>query len=248
MRDADHFGDRHARAEHIRHMGDGDDLRALRQRALEGLQRERAVIVALDPLDHRALAFAMEMPGHDIGMMLHDRQDDLVVLAYMVEPEGRGDEIDRLRRGTREHDLVCRRRIEETPHAFARAFESFRRGIGEIMQPAMHVGIFVFVGVAHTIEHLTRLLRRGCIVEIDERLAVRLLVQDREILAKPRDVEGNVQVHRGCAPPRRASHAPRSASSASRRRSFSTFSTASAPNASTSRLSASMRGIPRAIR
>jgi hypothetical protein len=32
-------------------------------------------------LMHRALALAQEMPGHDVGMVLHDREHDLVALA-----------------------------------------------------------------------------------------------------------------------------------------------------------------------
>ena len=52
--------------------------------------------------------------------------------------------------------------------------EGLRRGIGEIMQAAMHIGVFVLIGVGHALDHLPRLLRRGGIVEIDERLAVDL--------------------------------------------------------------------------
>ena len=80
------------------------------ERALEGFERERAVVVDVDPLEHRALALAMEMPGHDVGVVLHHGEHDLVAGADVLEPEARGDEIDRLRRRAGEDDLVGSKR------------------------------------------------------------------------------------------------------------------------------------------
>jgi hypothetical protein len=51
------------------------------------------------------------------------------------------------------------------------------------MQPAMHVGVLRGVGQIQPIEHGLRLLRRGGVVEIDERLAVNLGGEDGEIRA-----------------------------------------------------------------
>ena len=71
--------------------------------------------------------------------------------------------------------------VEERRHFFPRAFVSLGRLVGEIMQPAMHVGVLRGVGLLQPIEHRARLLRRGGVVEVDERLAVNLLGQNREI-------------------------------------------------------------------
>ena len=46
----------------------------------------------------------------------------------------------------------------------------------------MHVGVFVLVVMAKRIEHGDRFLRRCRAVKIDQRMAVRLLAEDREIL------------------------------------------------------------------
>ena len=77
--------------------------------------------------------------------MLHHAEHDLVAGADVVEPEARRYEVDRLCRRAREHDLLDRSRIEEPPHALARRLIGIGRGIGEIMQAAMYVGIFVGV-------------------------------------------------------------------------------------------------------
>ena len=103
-------------AEHIGHMRDRDDLGALGEELLEFLERERPSSSTLDPFQDRALALAQEMPGDDVGMMLHHGQDDLVALADMRETERGGDEIDRLRRAARKDDFVGGAGIEEAPH------------------------------------------------------------------------------------------------------------------------------------
>ena len=53
----------------------------------------------------------------------------------------------------------------------------------------MHVGVFVRVVACDPVDHRLRLLRRGRVVEIDERLAMHRMMQDREVLADGLDVE-----------------------------------------------------------
>ena len=71
--------------------------------------------------------------------------------------------------------------IEEAAHRLARVLVAGGGGVGEEVQPAMHVGVFHLVGVVDGVEHRARLLRRGAVVEIDQRLAVDLAEQDREV-------------------------------------------------------------------
>src|SRR4030095_6536498 len=50
------------------------------------------------------------------------------------------------------------------------------------MQTAMHIGVVVLVVTAKCIEHPSRFLRGRSVVEVDQRLAVRLFMEDRKIL------------------------------------------------------------------
>ena len=68
-------------------MCDRDELRPVRQPLLELLDMEHAQIVNWHPDQFRALPLADEMPRHDVGMMLHDRDDDLVALADFGMPK-----------------------------------------------------------------------------------------------------------------------------------------------------------------
>ena len=53
----------------------------------------------------------------------------------------------------------------------------------------MHVGVFVFVKMRDALDHLPGLLRRGGVVEIDERLAIGALGEDGKVGADRRHVE-----------------------------------------------------------
>ena len=78
MRELHHLLDRHDGAERIRHLRDRDQLGARGQQLLEFVDQEIAFVVDRRPFDHRAMALPEEMPGHDVGMVLHDREHDLV--------------------------------------------------------------------------------------------------------------------------------------------------------------------------
>ena len=100
--------------------------------------------------------------------------DDLVALADIRHAPAIGDGLIASVDGFGEDDLVDDGGIEEAPHLFARRLIGIGRGIREEMQAAMHVGIFVRIGVRDRVDHGLRLLRRGAIVEIDQRLAIDL--------------------------------------------------------------------------
>src|SRR6266446_141596 len=73
----------------------------------------------------------------------------------------------------------------------------------------MHVGVFVLVVSSKRIQHTSRFLRRCGAVKVDQRMAVRLFAEDREIFANGVPVYGAScdLVHtlicsmRQCAPP-----------------------------------------------
>src|SRR5271155_323843 len=158
MSEPDHILDRRRCPEDIGHLRYRDDLRAIAQRAFERLERKGAVIGDVDPTQDRALALAMEVPRHDVGVMLHHAQHDLIARADASETKAGGDEIDRLGRRAGENDLVVRSGVDEPPHRFPGRLISLGRRVGEIMQSAMHIRVFVLVGVGDPVNDLLRLL------------------------------------------------------------------------------------------
>ena len=75
--------------------------------------RKLAVVGDRRPFQHGALPLAQEMPGHDVGVVLHDREHDLVALADMRAAVGARDQVDRLGGVAGEDDLVVGARVEE---------------------------------------------------------------------------------------------------------------------------------------
>ena len=128
----------------------------------------------LHPFQHHPLPLAQEVPGHDVGVMLHHREHDLVPgleprrrpgVAHHVDPHGRAGGED---------DLVLVPRAEKALHDAARRLVLLRRHRGKIVQPPVDVGIFLGICPHLGVDDGLRLLRRGAVVEIDERPPVHL--------------------------------------------------------------------------
>jgi len=52
------------------------------------------------------------------------------------------------------------------------------------VQAAMDIGVFVFVIVPNDVQHRARFLRAGCAVEINQRMTVHALPENRKIFAE----------------------------------------------------------------
>ena len=59
-------------------------------------RRSRAVFVDVDVADDGALLLRDELPGHQVRVVLHDRQDDLVAGVKVGVAPGVGDKVQRL--------------------------------------------------------------------------------------------------------------------------------------------------------
>ncbi len=176
------------RAENIRHVCQRDHPRFRPDRRFKLRHVERAIFIQANPSEHRALTLAQEMPGHDIGMMLHQRQHDFVAGGYLAGKSA-GDEIDRFRRALGEDDLLDRARIQKAAHILARVFEGLRGLICQRVQAAMNIRIGGAHLPGHCLDYRFGLLRAGGIVEIDKRFPVHLARKDRELVANGGGVE-----------------------------------------------------------
>ncbi|MNN38449.1 hypothetical protein D3C81_1524460 [compost metagenome] len=219
-------------AQNVGHMGDGDDLGLRPQQSGEGFHVQRAIVRNRRPFQHRALALAQQVPRHDVGVVLHLGDDDLVA-GFDAQADAVGDQIDRLGAALGPDDVLGRGRVQEAGDDLARRLERLGRLVRQGMQAPVDVGVAALHRRDQGVDHRTRLLRRGGVVQIDQRLAVHLSRQDREL--RPRGV-GIKNSHR-----RAVSHARTTSLAAS----SSMRSTTSNRKAWTSRARASSAGMPR---
>ena len=81
MRDGDHLRDRRDRAERVRHLGERDEARPRREQLLVLLEDDLPGVVDRRDPQLGALLGGELLPGHDVGVVLEMRDDDLVALA-----------------------------------------------------------------------------------------------------------------------------------------------------------------------
>ncbi len=117
-------------------------------------------------LEHNAPAFGELLPGHHVGVVFHDRQDDLVPCIERLS-ESSCYEIDRFGGAAGKHSL-CWSRANEACQRLARVFITRRRFFAECVDGAMHVGARLEIEVPFRIQHGDRLLRGCGIVQIDD--------------------------------------------------------------------------------
>ena len=155
--------------QNVAHMCHRNETGVLREESFEGVEVQLAVVAHGDD----AQAESGQLPGDDVGVVLQGRDDDFASGVVAVEARHRGgDQVDALRRAAREDNLFRRSGAEEAAHRLAGGFVQIGGALREEVHATMHVGVHVVVFLRHGLDHRTRLLRRGGVVEIDKRVFV----------------------------------------------------------------------------
>ena len=89
----------------------------------------------------------------------------------------------------REDDLAFRRRMQKVLHFHTGVFIGLRRFLTQVVGTPVDVGILFRIIAMHCINHHLRLLARGGVVQVDQRFAMHLPLQDREVFTNIPDIE-----------------------------------------------------------
>ena len=158
-----------------------NDFRAVAQQAVEFVHRQFATIVHGDHADDRAGLLGDKLPGDDVGMVFHRREDDFVAGFQEFSAVARCDEVDAFGGAAGEDDLAGFGGVDEAGDFCAGLFVGGGGFLAEGVDAAMNVRVFRFVISLDRIDDDLGLLGRGAVVEIDQRPAVNLCFQDGEI-------------------------------------------------------------------
>ena len=164
------------RAKSVRNVRDADELRFRPEQLREFLEDQLAAVVDRNHSQLRAAVFAEKLPGHDIRMVLHVGDDHFIARMNLRAAVGLRDEVDALRGAAHEDDFGWARGVDEFLHGRARRFVFLGRLFGKMVDGAVNIGVGALVIPGNRVDHGARLLRRGSVVEIDEWLAVDLLL------------------------------------------------------------------------
>jgi hypothetical protein len=108
------------------------------------------------------------------------RDEYLVALLQRVLLEAARDEVERLGRAAAEDYLSRLCGVDELGDFRARALEDFGRLLTQRV-PLLDARVLVRVQLAQPLNHLSRLLARGRVVEVDERLSINLPLEYGEV-------------------------------------------------------------------
>ena len=113
---------------------------------------ELVVIANVDPFQDDALAFPEEVPGNDVRVVLHDAEDDFISGLQVPRRPCVRHEVDSLGRSACEQDLVTVAGAQKSPDDRADAFVFFRCEVGQMVQPSVHIGVLVRVGMGYCVD------------------------------------------------------------------------------------------------
>ena len=181
MRGGNHLFDGVHRSQHIRHMSDTDKLRPLGKKLFILVEQQLAPIVHRNHLEGNPPTGSEQLPGNDVAVMLHHRNNHFIALAHTLIAKARSEQVDALGGSARENHLVGTTRIDEPPHRLARSFVKLGGLLREVMHSTMYVRIDGVVFVYYRIHHHTRFLCRSAVIQIDQRLAVYFPAQYRKV-------------------------------------------------------------------
>ena len=176
------------RAERVRHVHHSDELRRLRELTVERVLVETAVRGDRHVAELGVALPAEDLPGHDVRVVLHLRDQHPVSRPHVRASPRVGHEIDRLGHVLRENDLFVGG-VDRSGDPAARALEGLGRLLRQRVDAAMDVRVVLGQCADERVEHDPRLLRRCGAVEVAQRVPAPFPRKDRELRGYRLDVE-----------------------------------------------------------
>ena len=170
-------------AERIGYVHHGDDTGFRAKHLQIGVHVQLAFVAYRDHLEHGACLPGEHLPGNDVGVVLHGRDDDLVAFTQTRPPVALRHQVDGFGAAANENHFTAIVGVDESLGRVPGAFVVGGRPLAQGVYATMHVGVVPLVVVTHGIDDAPGLLTGGAVVQIDEWMAVHLLVQNGKILA-----------------------------------------------------------------
>ena len=149
----DHLFHRIHRTEHIAYLGNTDNLGTFVEQTGEFIDVYFSFFVNRDNTDGNAFLGCLQLPRHNIGMVLHSRDDDLVALAHKLITERGDNEIQTLGSTTGKDDFLYFGSIDKLAYCLAGSLMKICSLLRKVMHTSMHIGIDVKIFVTHSIKH-----------------------------------------------------------------------------------------------
>ena len=149
-------------------VGEGGDSHHFRPRGEELLVRLHIELSLIANRDHAELG-ALELPGDDIGVVLHRGDDHFVTRLHKCSAVGVRHGIDAVGGASREDHLRSLPGVDKTGSGLPCRLVRLRRHAAEVVDATMDIRIGVEVALRKPIDDALRTLCRGSVVEVGQR-------------------------------------------------------------------------------
>ncbi len=187
----DHRIERVDGAEHVGDPRQRDDSRLLGDELIDVRQVQPTLVGDTEPAQLRSRALRELLPRHDIGVVLHLGDHDLVILADATGvAQHPGHQVERFGGVLGEHDFFTARSTDERGDLRTGVLEGLTGLSAELVHRASDIGVVIAVVIVDRVDDARRLLRGVGAVEVDQRFVVgKTARQDREVFPDPGHVE-----------------------------------------------------------
>ena len=168
------------RAERIGGLRHSDHARACVEQRFEQVGAQRPLVVEGQHAQLGPLALGEQLPRHEVRVVFHLADDDVVARMHEALAPGVGHRVERRRGPGREDHLLLRRGAQEGGNPLAGRLVARRGLLREQVHAAVDVGIQLAVQPVDGLDHRQGLLRRGSVVEVDQRPPVDFACEDRK--------------------------------------------------------------------
>ena len=163
-------------------MSEGDELGPQVEQDFVDLELQQPVVGDGDELQVAVLLLGHELPGHQVGVVLHFGQHDRVASADVVATPRIGHEVDRFGRVSDKDDLGRLWGVDQARSRGACRLVGAGRPLSELVDAAVDVRAVFAVVAVDGLDHGQGLEARRGRVEVNERLAEAVgRGQDREV-------------------------------------------------------------------
>jgi hypothetical protein len=175
-----HLLDRIDSAKHVGNLTDGKKASVVGEHIVELIEHKLTFGIHRDDMKDDTLVALDELPRNNIGMMLHDSDDNVVAVKESVA-ERRSHKIDGFSGATGENNLIGGFSVDEGTNLFARLLHKVGGFLREGVHTTMNVGLAGMIDIVDTIHNRLRSLSSGRIVKINERLPIDLSGENRKL-------------------------------------------------------------------
>ena len=164
-------------AQGIGDLVDGNDARMAIEERRQRVEVEHTLVAERD----RPQAGAGQLPGDDVGVVLHTGDDHLVVATEIASGERGGHQIDAFGGPTGEDNLMTMTGMDELLHLTAHLFVLLGSKGGQMVGTAMDIAVEMAVVAVESLDNTQGFLGGGGIVEVHQLATMHLGVEDGEL-------------------------------------------------------------------